>query len=47
MPWQEMYTVQQRENLVLAVLEKRASVAEMCRRTGVSREPLHKPGAAG
>ena len=42
MPWQEICTVQQRENLVMAVLEKRASVAEMCRRTGVSRKTAYK-----
>ena len=42
MPWQEICTVQQRENLVLAVLGNKASVAEMCRRTGVSRKTAYK-----
>jgi transposase InsO family protein len=42
MPWQEICTVELRENLVLAVLAKRASVAELCRRIGVSRRTAYK-----
>ena len=42
MPWMETCAVELRESLVLAMLAGEASVAELCRRAGVSRKTAYK-----
>ncbi len=42
MPWKEICTVELREALVMAMLAGEVSVAELCRRAGVSRKTAYK-----